>query len=266
MDKEYFEDAIAQLNTGLFQIETQTSDDDRRSLLAAQKAVRKSRDSYVYLECGSHLGGSLLPHLMDSRCRLAYSIDKRPLVQPDERGTDFHYPKNSTQRMVKVLGSFVPPENLAKLRCFDLDANELTANEISEKPDLVLIDAEHTNHAVFSDFLSLYTICGSSTVFLFHDANLIFSGLLNIETFLRYEKVTFESHFFPDVVFVLATDQSCNVIRSEVTDLALNRAQFLENAKSEIVLCHSQLVREQSTKMSLSYFLQRWLSRHHLAR
>ena len=40
MDKEYFEDAIAQLNTGLFQIETQTSDDDRRSLLAAQKAVR----------------------------------------------------------------------------------------------------------------------------------------------------------------------------------------------------------------------------------
>src|SRR5262249_59221053 len=146
-----FDRAIASLDVSLFQIESQTSIEDRRSLLAIQNAVRSWKRDYVYLECGSHLGGSLLPPLLDPHCSRVYSVDKRPLAQPDERGVKWEYADNSSQRMIANLLRFVGANCLQKLQVFDVDAGELAAGQIQEKPDLVLIDAEHTNSAVFSD-------------------------------------------------------------------------------------------------------------------
>src|SRR5690606_19727167 len=40
---------------------------DRRSLLACQDAIRTRWSPYIYLEIGSHLGGSLQPHVLDPR-------------------------------------------------------------------------------------------------------------------------------------------------------------------------------------------------------
>jgi len=88
-----FDQSITELDTSIFQIESQTSIDDRRSLLAIQNAVRQWKPKYSYLECGSHFGGSLLPHVLDPRCELAYSIDTRPQTVPDDAVSGFHIPK-----------------------------------------------------------------------------------------------------------------------------------------------------------------------------
>ena len=95
-----FEEAIAHQDLALFeQIPSQSTDDDKVSLLAVQLATRELRPRYKYLEIGSHIGGSIQPHLLDDRCARIFSIDKRPLRQPDERGVDYLYPDNSTARM-----------------------------------------------------------------------------------------------------------------------------------------------------------------------
>src|SRR5580700_12032764 len=94
------DERITALDLSLFDgVSTQTYPEDRSSLLLLQRCVRRSGD-YIYAEIGSHLGGTLQPHLVDSRCTLIYSIDKRPLEQPDESRGVWQYEGNSTKRML----------------------------------------------------------------------------------------------------------------------------------------------------------------------
>src|SRR2546425_13216515 len=96
-----FDDRISRLDLSLFsRIESQSTANDRRSLLAVQLVVRQRQSEYCWLEIGSHLGGSLQALMVDPRCTRVISIDPRPSVQPDERGQDFRYVENSTQRML----------------------------------------------------------------------------------------------------------------------------------------------------------------------
>ena len=243
MNAAGFEQSIAALDISLFKVQSETTFDDRRSLLAIQNAVRAGRKDYVYLECGSHIGGSLLPHVLDPRCRIAYSVDKRPQAQHDERGYSHPYPGNSSQRMMATLAREAPAESLAKVRTFDVDASELTASQVAEKPDLVMIDAEHTNTAVFSDFLSIYRHCHPATVYAFHDANLVFSGLRNIEAFLRYSSVAFDSYVLPSVVFVLAPNEARDVLRPVGERFAIGKQEFEIKARNHIISKHYDLVR-----------------------
>jgi hypothetical protein len=115
---------------------------------------------------------------------------------------------------------------LSELRTFDNDAGELKGGDIQEQPDLVLIDAEHTNEAVFSDFLQLHRFCHPSTIYVFHDANLIFSGLKNIEMFLRYKGVTFDSYVLPRVVYLLAMNDAREILRPLGARYGQNQDQF----------------------------------------
>jgi hypothetical protein len=88
---------ILSLDVTLFDaVPSQTYLEDRVSLLLLQRCIRRS-GGHVYLEIGSHLGGTLQTHLSDTRCELIYSIDKRPLVQADEYSGASHYPENSTE-------------------------------------------------------------------------------------------------------------------------------------------------------------------------
>jgi Methyltransferase domain len=238
-----FDQSIASLDVSIFRIESQTSIEDRRSFLAIQNAVRLWKNEYIYLECGSHIGGSLLPHVLDPHCRLLYSVDKRPPVQPDERGIKCEYRQNSSQRMVATLARHVSVTYLAKVRTFDMDASELTAYQIPEKPDLVLIDAEHTNAAVFRDFLNLCLLCHPSTVYIFHDADLTFSGLQNIEMFLRYNGVAFDSYVLPSVVYLLAINDAREILRPVGEKFGMNKDQFAAAAREQLMMFHYELVR-----------------------
>jgi hypothetical protein len=239
-----FDQSIAALDVSIFRIESQTFFEDRRSFLAIQNAVREWKKEYVYLECGSHIGGSLLPHVLDPRCRVLYSVDKRPPLQPDERGLNYEYPYNSSQRMAATLGRYVTANYLARLHTFDMDASELTAGDIQEQPDLVLIDAEHTNAAVFSDFLHLYRLCHRSTIYVFHDANLILGGLQNIEMFLRHCEVVFDSYVLPRVVYLLAVGEAREVLRPVGVKFGLNKDQFAAMAKQQLMMFHYEIVRQ----------------------
>src|SRR6266566_606872 len=61
--------AIEALDIAAFIVESQTSEYDKISFLRIQNMIRAHVANYVYVEVGSHLGGTLAPHLADPRCR-----------------------------------------------------------------------------------------------------------------------------------------------------------------------------------------------------
>ena len=132
--QERFDERLESFDLRLFEkISSQTSDGDKRSLLAIQRGLRALADGYVYLEIGSYLGGSLQPHLLDERCRHIYSIDKRPLSQPDARGINYVYQHNSTARMLENLRG-VDSAAVAKIATIDNDAKNIGKERIERRP------------------------------------------------------------------------------------------------------------------------------------
>jgi hypothetical protein len=57
---------------------------DKATRLAVQNFLREAVGDYGYFEIGSHLCGSLVPHLADPACTRISSVDLRPEVQRDE--------------------------------------------------------------------------------------------------------------------------------------------------------------------------------------
>jgi len=178
------------LDLSLFDIiSSESSDGDRRSLLAVQRAVRQP-SGYVYLEIGSHLGGSIQQHLLDPWCRRIISIDKRPPCQPDDRGEVYHYAGNSTARMVENLRR-VAPEELGKLSCHDSDTKGIQPNSLHDLPDFCFIDGEHTYAAVLADFEFCLSVSAPNVTICFHDDYIIWKALRVILASLRQRGIPF---------------------------------------------------------------------------
>jgi hypothetical protein len=180
------------LDVSLFDaVATQSSDDDRRAWLAVQRAVR-SPSGYVYLEIGSHLGGSIQQHLLDPWCRAIVSIDKRPLSQPDDRGIEFRYDGNSTACMLEHLRR-VAPDALAKLRCFDADASEVEPSAIGDRADFCLIDGAHVHAAVLADFEACLRFSSPNAAICFHDAFVTHRAIATIVASLRARAIPWQA-------------------------------------------------------------------------
>lgn len=173
---------------------------DRRALLACQAAVRARQWPYVYLEIGSHLGGSLQPHILDPACAIAHSIDPRPRVQPDARGARFAYPGNSTERMRENLARL---GDVGRLRCYERTSSEIDPGSILPKPHLCFIDGEHTDEAVRADFSLCRQVVVSPGLVLFHDAQVVYNGLSQIVDDLDRAGVPFRAATLPDAIFAL---------------------------------------------------------------
>jgi hypothetical protein len=187
-----FEQRIARLDLSLFDaIDSQSDAGDRSSWLAFQRQVRRAHGSYAYLEIGSHLGGSIQPHLLDPQCRTIYSIDKRPLEPPDDRGQTFRYEGNSTARMLALLRALDPdhPELTGKIVCFDADARDIDPARITDPPDLCFIDGEHTRAAVLSDFAFCQRVCAPRAVICFHDDWILYPALAEILRSLKRQGI-----------------------------------------------------------------------------
>lgn len=198
-----FERAIGELDLSLFSaIPSQSTDEDKQSWLACQLAVRERLGEYRYLEIGSYLGGSLQPYLRDERCVAAWSIDKRPRAQPDERGVEYVYENNTTRRMIENLER-VAPGKLDKLTTIDGDTRILGADAISEKIDLCLIDGEHTDAGVMSDFRFCLEAVKSKGAIMFDDAQITYNGLADCVDYLRENAIEFEAYVLPDKIFVI---------------------------------------------------------------
>ena len=218
---------IERLDPAIFAIDSETSANDRVSLLRLQRFVRRHDDAYCYFEIGSHLGGSLLTHLADPRCAWAISVDSRPARLADERGRFFEYRENSTARMIAVLQTHLPSSSLRKLQTFDLDAAEVPHGKVRRRVRLLLIDGEHTNPAAFSDFLSVFPLLADEAVIAFHDANLVASGIQNVERFLAYAAVPSRTVFLPDNVAAIGLRGLGEQLVGDIGEVALRRGDFL---------------------------------------
>ncbi len=199
-----FEARLARLDVGLFDgIPSQLSDHDRRSLLACQLALRHLHPRYVYLEIGSHLGGSLHTHLQDRACTRLFSLDSRPPSQADARGVRFRYDDNSTARMRALLEARVPGRG-ADLECFDSTSTQLDPGAIQPAPQLCFIDGEHTDAAAWADFqFCRRVLAPSGGLIVFHDAAVIYEALVRIVSTLQAEGVAFHAYNLPDVLFCI---------------------------------------------------------------
>jgi hypothetical protein len=197
------ESKIASLDLSLFdKIYSQSTPEDKLSFLLIQKSVRASVGRFSYLEIGSHLGGTIQPYLVDPACVKIYSIDKRPAVQPDHRGLKFAYPENSTHRMMEFL-SQVSYADVQKIECFDDDARDVPPAKIVHRPAVCLIDGEHTERAVLSDFKFCRSVLADQGLICFHDSNVVFTGLQKIIEHLKKEGVVFNAYVLPLHVFVI---------------------------------------------------------------
>ena len=231
------DDAIQQIERSdpfVFTIETQTSLGDRKTLLDVQNVVRSFDSRYVYLEVGSHVGGSLLPHLLDPCCAAAISIDPRPESQPDERGLRFGYVQNTTSRMVTTLRNVVSEAGMGKLTTFERDASKVTVDDIGKRARLAFIDAEHTNAAVFRDFLAIQPLLEPDALVVFHDSNLIFDALTNIVTMLTRQGIRHQAMYLPDNVFVLALGELAGPAISGLAGNAFDPVTFVETARMRL--------------------------------
>jgi len=226
------ETRVKQLDVSLFDaIPSQTSSDDRRSILAIQSAMAARLGSFAYLEIGSHLGGSIQPFLLDPRCRRIVSIDKRPNSLPDERGVSQIYLQNSTERMLENLRG-IAKADLPKLTTIDADSSELNATQIPSKVNLCFIDGEHTNTAAEKDFAFCKSVLASPGVIFFHDAHIVFQALDKILRDLRAAHCVFHAYNLPTSIFVI--DFGVGIHEDDgIRNLLLkNHLGYLEGLKS----------------------------------
>ncbi len=228
---------LAQIETGdtaAFKVKSQTTEKDKSTLLAVQNFVKEQVGTYSYIEIGSHLGGSLVPHLADPACELVSSIDLRPEMQRDERGRDVVYEGNSTDRMILGLMDHLPVENLTKLKTYDCDAADLDKYDVHKENSLALIDGEQTNTAAFRDFLNLRPFMAKNSVVLFHDSNLIFDALLNIESLLDHEGGRFRSFFLPGILYGIGFGDMARPSETALESIAIDHDTFVPRARSDL--------------------------------
>lgn len=217
-----FEELLFNLDLTLFEkINSQTTENDKKSLLACQFAARWIKPGYIYLEIGSHLGGSIQPHLLDDKCAKIYSIDKRPRQQPDERGIDFVYQNNSTQRMLEHL-RLVAPDKLEKVVTIDGDTREINPGQVKDKIDLCFIDGEHTDEAVFSDFKFCLDVLEKNGAILFHDAQITYNGIADCVKYLEDNNFHFRAYNLPSLVFVIEINDFPLHKNEKILDLLTN--------------------------------------------
>lgn len=178
-------------------IESQTSASDRQALLSIREAVCSVTASYHYLEVGSHLGGSLQPHVIDTRCDAIISIDPRPLEQPDERQkAKYRYEGNSTNRMIALL-STIPEANISKIQTFEANSWDLAPDSVHSNINIAFIDGEHTNSAVVRDFIAVRRFLSPPAVLAFHDCFVTPSAFFKISRMLRRDRQPNVFFYFP---------------------------------------------------------------------
>ncbi len=216
-------DAVDALDLELFdRIGSQTTADDRRSLLAVQRAVARHFGAYTYLEIGSHVGGSIQPHLLDPRCRRIYSVDPRPIHQLDDRGVQCHYPDNSTARMLENLRT-ITPDGVERIETFELASADVDPARIDDPPHLCFIDGEHTSAAVLDDVDFSRRVGHPDGSIVFHDADVIWMTLGRVLRQLDRDDADAEAIVLGGSVMAIAVGAS--PLRRDATIGSLRRSK-----------------------------------------
>ena len=185
--------------------------------------------NYVYLEIGSYLGGSLHFHLTNSQCVTAYSVDTRQTGQiRDERNIVYQY-TTTTQDMLDMLTEHKIPTD--KLITVDGNISDVPTTHI----DLIFVDGEHTNSAVYSDAKECMRF--TPRVILFHDDWIVSTGLAAAAQELTdYTLLKLANCDISALVANTALDQFkfTTVSWSEFSTQAKNRMKQYENTKTNL--------------------------------
>lgn len=194
---------IDQLDLTLFSaIAGQTSDDDRRSLLALQSAYRQWKGRFTILEIGSYEGGSLQAYVADPACEHIISIDPRPAVVLDQRGSTWDYSRVSAEDMLKRLAA-VPDADVRKVRAITAGTDTLRAADLVTRPDFCFLDGEHTDAAVLRDARFCLEASAPDCAMVFHDANIVYNGLRTLLDEIEASGREFRAYNLASVVFVI---------------------------------------------------------------
>jgi hypothetical protein len=232
---DFLDDRILHGDTSIFTIITALSQSDKAAFLELQNIVGSLHPGYCYLEVGSERGGSIIAPLSDSRCGALISVDLRPDSQPDERGRNFPFPENTTARMLESLAAAgVSQRALGRLRSFDTDIDNLPFWRVGTKARLAFIDAEHTNQAVFRDWLNVSRFMEPDSIVAFHDASLIFDGLENIQAMLRHQGVCFSAYYLPDTIFVVGLGAMAEEAARAFAAKSLDRVRFITASRAAL--------------------------------
>jgi Methyltransferase domain len=188
------------LDLGLFDsIESETSAEDRRSLLALQLACRRRHPRFGWLEVGSHLGGSLQALIRDPACTRIDSIDPRPEKFSDERlRPSIAYPDNSTERMIELLRE-LDGADVDKLVTHDAPTAELEPGEM-EHPRICFVDGEHTDRACEADADFCRRAVADDGVIAFHDVWIVYRAIRSFISRLADEGVAHRLAYLPDSI------------------------------------------------------------------
>jgi hypothetical protein len=215
---EDFESRLNRLDLSLWgHIESETTERDRRSLLALHFACRQA-GQFAYLEIGSYLGGSLQSYVVDPRCTRIISIDPRPASQPDARGILFDYPANSTQLMFEHLAT-VPGADVTKVEAIESSTADIPPESITVRPRVCFIDGEHTVEAASRDARFCLSVADPNGCIVFHDANIVGQAISAFAKELKQKRSRFRSYRLLDSVAVFELG-SCDFRRALVSNRA----------------------------------------------
>lgn len=192
------------LSLALFDhIPSQTTTNDKLALLALHRAIRRrTRNNFIYLEIGSHLGGSLQALVVDPACRKIISIDPRPRLFKDERGLDLKYDENSTERMLALLRP-IPGADVGKIETIERDTDAIDADAFHLRPHYCFIDGEHTDAAALRDARFCLRAAEQDACIAFHDANIVYNAISAFLIELTELQRQFRAYVLPDAVFVV---------------------------------------------------------------
>ena len=228
-----YSEVIKNNNISIFEnIESQTSSDDRKSLLSIQNLIREN--NYCYLEIGSYLGGTLQPHYVDQKCTKIYSIDLRPSNAKDERGVTYDYSIVTSEDMKNNLRKNFPDIN-KEIECFDTSSSKVDVDIISKKPNLIFIDGEHTHDAVFLDFKFSLDVCNKNCTILFHDSHYVFKGLKRIKKYLSKRKINFRFFKLGGSVSVILLNDHISKYSHNISKLSIDENKYFYNAKKNLM-------------------------------
>jgi hypothetical protein len=223
-------DFLARLDTNVFKIESQSSEADKVSFLRLQAVVSETVSQYVYLEIGSHMGGTLLPYLLDPNCHKVISIDLRPQSQKDERARRFYYAPDAEGEMLARLKEAAGDLALTKVSTFDCDIKDVDPKALPTV-HIALVDGEHTNTACFSDADCLLNVVNSDSIVVFHDANLVIDAILNFERMLSRMKLKHFLLFLPHCVAAIGLGKMAETVRDKLAAEGLDRAEYIASSQ-----------------------------------
>lgn len=207
-------------------IPSQLSSGDVKKLQAIQNLIKQTQ-SYVYLEIGSYLGGSLYPHLLEKKCTAAWSVDKRstdPIL--DERNIDYAY-SVTTKHMLDLLTE----NNVPVSRLHTVDGTVQSVPPI--QVDLVFIDGEHTNQAAYSDAVSSMRF--QPQIIMFHDDWIVSDAIDQFQQYLRDQQQPADVYKLTDSDITVVV---FGAIRNRFAAFAKNQSQswqtFVPQARSRL--------------------------------